>query len=114
VRGCGFQTVVSLLMAWFAGWPGRDLPGNLADLLNQTLALADEREEKASRTSIRLRSAFAEAVSTWKPPKTPKRQVEALAKVALREVSTLLDAGNGAADRQLQSAHERSGSPPFR
>jgi hypothetical protein len=96
----GFQIVLSLSIAWFAGWPGRELSGNLADLLNQTLALADEREEKAPRTSIRLRNAFAETVSTWKLPKAPEREVEALAKLALREVSALLKAGNGAADPQ--------------
>jgi hypothetical protein len=87
-------------MAWFAGWPGNELYGNLADLLNQTLALADEREGKAPRTSIRLRNALAEAVSTWKLPKTPKREAEAIAKLALREVGALLKAGNGAADCQ--------------
>ena len=96
----GFQTVLSLLMAWFSGWPDRELSGNLAELLTQTLALADEREEKASCTSIRLRKAFAEAISTWKPPETPEKQVEALTRLALREVSALLDAGYGADNRQ--------------
>jgi len=94
------QTVLSLLMAWFAGWPGRELTGNLADLLNQTLALADERDETASRTSIRLRNAFAEAVSTWTPPTTVEGQVEAVGKLALREVGALLEASNGTAERQ--------------
>jgi hypothetical protein len=96
----GFQTVISLLMAWFGGWPGRELSGNLADLLNQVLTLADEREEKAPRTSIRLGNAFAEAVSTWKPSKTPEKQVKALAKLALREVNALVKVGNEVADRQ--------------
>jgi hypothetical protein len=71
------------------------LSGNLADLFDQTLALADERGERASRTCIRIRNAFAEAVSTWKTPKTPARQVEALAKLALREVSAILKVGDG-------------------
>jgi hypothetical protein len=89
-----------LLMAWFGGWPGRELYGDLADLLNQVLTLADEREEKAPRTSIRLGKAFAEAVATWKPPKTPEQQVKALAKLALREVNALVKVGNEVADRQ--------------
>jgi hypothetical protein len=100
---CGdvsFQTVLSLSMAWFAGWPGKELSGNLADLLNQTLALAHEGEEEAAPISVRLRKAFAEAVSTWKAPMTPDRQVEALANLGLREVSALLKAGNGADDPQ--------------
>ncbi len=83
-----------------AGWPGRELSGKLAELLTQTLARADECEEKAPRTSIRLRNAFSEAISTWKLPETPEKLVKALAKLALREVSALLEAGNGAADRQ--------------
>ncbi|MGO9199178.1 MAG: hypothetical protein ACLQM8_01400 [Limisphaerales bacterium] len=96
----GFQTVLSLLMAWFGGWPGRELSRNLADLLNQILALADEREESVPRASIRLRNAFAEAVPTWDPPKTPERQVDALGRLALREVNTLLEADNRVADDQ--------------
>jgi hypothetical protein len=96
----GFQTVLSLLMAWFAGWPGRELVRNLADLFDQTLALADEQDEKASRASIRLRRAFAEAASTWKPPKTPERAVEVLAKLGLREIRDLLKTGDRSADCQ--------------
>ncbi len=84
--------ILSVMMAWLAGWPEQSTPANVAVLLDAALKLFDDPGEPKSCISRRLQAALAEVVSTWKQtPKAGKASsVDACARLALAGVKAIL------------------------
>ena len=65
------RTITLLLlpvtMAWLTQGPGKELPSNIAELLEEAMTLFDIPGEVPTRLGQKLRMAFSESIPTWKP-----------------------------------------------
>jgi hypothetical protein len=59
--------ILPVMMAWLTGWPEREPPADVAELLNHALALFGVPDRSGSSISQRVRAALAEAMPSWKP-----------------------------------------------
>ena len=68
VGKCNVRMVVlPVVRAWLTQWPEKELPSNIAELLDNTLGLFTVPDEVHSRVGSRLKVALAESIPAWKP-----------------------------------------------
>lgn len=61
------MVVLPVVMAWLIQWPEKELPSNVAELLESALGLFAVPGEFHSRLGPRLKVALAECIPHWKP-----------------------------------------------
>ena len=58
--------VLPVMMAWLMQWPKKELPSNIAELLNAAVGLFAVPGEVHSRPDLRLKLALSESIPRWK------------------------------------------------
>ena len=88
--------VLPVMMAWLTQWPERELPSNIEELLDETMTSFDIPGEVPTRLGQKLKMAFSESISKWKPApaKVSAKVVEGCSRLVRSAIAAALKSPN--------------------